>query len=77
MIHYIKHVLQLYLPKSIINGHHLLFWLQWCRFKKYYIWELPNGLVVRILGFHCPGLGSVPGWGTEIPNVVQPKLKFK
>lgn len=37
------------------------------------------GLVVGILGFHCPGLDSVPNlsWGTEIPNVTQPKLKFK
>ena len=25
-----------------------------------------GGLLVRILGFHCGGLGSIPGWGTEI-----------
>lgn len=24
--------------------------------------------MVRILGFHCHGLGSVPGGGTEIPR---------
>ena len=28
--------------------------------------ELPGGLGVRILGFHCRGLGLVPGQGTEI-----------
>ena len=26
----------------------------------------PGGLVVRILSFHCCGLGSIPGRGTEI-----------
>ena len=30
--------------------------------------EFPGGLVVRILGFHCCGLGSIPGWVTEIPQ---------
>ena len=28
--------------------------------------EFAGGLVVRIPGFHCHGLGSVPGRGTEI-----------
>ena len=28
--------------------------------------ELPAGLVVGILGFHCRGLVSVSGWGAEI-----------
>ena len=28
--------------------------------------EFPGGLVVRILGFHCCSLGSVPGERTEI-----------
>ena len=32
------------------------------------LWEFPDGLVVRILGFHCRSLGSIPGWGTEIPQ---------
>ena len=26
----------------------------------------PGGLIVRILGFHCHGPGSVPGQETEI-----------
>ena len=30
--------------------------------------EFPGGLVVRILGFHCHGLGSIPSQGTEIPQ---------
>ena len=28
--------------------------------------ELPGGLVVRNLGFHCQGPGSIPGRGTKI-----------
>ena len=32
--------------------------------------EFPGGLVLRILGFHCHGLGSIPGWGTEILQAV-------
>ena len=28
--------------------------------------EFPGVLVVRTLGFHCHGLGSIPSWGTEI-----------
>ena len=30
-------------------------------------------LVVRILGFHCCALGSIPGWGTEILQAEWPK----
>ena len=30
--------------------------------------EFPGGLVVRIPGFHCRGLGSIPGRGTESPS---------
>ena len=40
-------------------------------FKMTYSREFPGGLVVRILGFHCRGPGSIPGWGTEIPQTVQ------
>ena len=35
--------------------------------------EFPGGLVVRIPGFHCRGLGSVPGGGIEILQAVWPK----
>ena len=31
-------------------------------------WEFPGGLLVSISGFHCHGLGSIPGRGTEIPQ---------
>ena len=31
---------------------------------------MPDGLVVRILGFHCHGLGSIPGGGTGIPQAL-------
>ena len=36
-----------------------------------FTYEFPGGLVVRIPGFHCHGPGSVPGWGTEIPQAVR------
>ena len=40
----------------------------WCR-------EFPGDLVVRILGFHCCGLDSIPGQGTKIPQAMGPKKK--
>ena len=33
--------------------------------------------MVRILGFHCHGLGLVPGPRTEIPQAVQHNQKAK
>ena len=39
--------------------------------------EFPAGLVVRIPGAHCHGLGSIPGQGTEIPQAAQPGKKKK
>ena len=27
--------------------------------------------MVRIQHFHCQGLGSIPGWGTMIPQALQ------
>ena len=38
--------------------------------KKNYCEEFPGGLVVRILGSHCHGPGSVPDWRTEITQDV-------
>ena len=32
-------------------------------------WEFPSSLMVRILGFHCWGPGSIPGQGIEIPQL--------
>ena len=34
--------------------------------------EFPDGIVVRIPGFHCRGLGSISGWGTEILQAARP-----
>jgi len=31
--------------------------------------EFPDGLVVRILGFHCLGLGSIPDRETNNPQM--------
>ena len=34
--------------------------------------------MARILGFHCRGLGSIPGWGTEsLQTAGWPKKKKK
>ena len=37
--------------------------------------EFPGGPVVRIRRFHCQGLGSIPHWGTKIPQVAQRSQK--
>ena len=41
-------------------------------FKDSGLMKFPGGLMVRILGFHCSGQGSVRGGGTEI---VQAKIR--
>ena len=33
-------------------------------------WEFPGALVLRIPGFHCHGLGSIPSQGTEILKIM-------
>ena len=45
-------------------------------FKIVMKWEFPGGLVVRIRHFHCPGPGSIPGEGTEIPQAAQHSQKI-
>ena len=35
------------------------------------LWEFPGGAVIRTQRFHCCGPGSVPGWGTKIPQALQ------
>ena len=39
--------------------------------KEIYNTQFPDGLVVRIWHFHCRGLGSIPGQGTEIPQAMR------
>ena len=39
--------------------------------------EFSGGLEVRILGFHCHGLGSIPGWGSEVPQTTRHSQKKK
>ena len=39
--------------------------------------EFPGGLVVRIGRFHWCGPGSVPCWGTEIPQAARCGQKKK
>ena len=38
------------------------------KLKEKVLREFSGGLVVRTLGFPCRGLGSIPYWGTEIPQ---------
>ena len=38
--------------------------------------EFPGGPVVRTQHFHCRGLGSIPGRGTNIPQAVQCNQKI-
>ena len=44
---------------------------------KDYSREFPHCLVVRTWCFHCCGLGSILGWGTEIPPTAQFRKKKK
>ena len=46
--------------------------------------EFPGGAVVRTLRFHCrvpgfnaEGMGSIPGWGTEILQALRGQNKNK
>ena len=39
--------------------------------------EFPGGPMVRALCFHCQGLGSIPVWGTKIPQAVWWGQKIK
>ena len=52
----------------------LLFFFQKCSNKKSL--ESSGGLVVSILDFHCKGLGSIPGQGTDPTKVHSMKKKF-
>ena len=36
--------------------------------KRRQSWELHGGLAVRAQSFHCHGPGSIPGWGTKMPQ---------
>ena len=39
---------------------------RYCLSSKTPLREFPGGPVVRTQRFHCQGLGSIPGWGTNI-----------
>ena len=40
-------------------------------------WEFPNGLVIKDSGFHCRGVGVIPGQGTKISHASVQKKKKK
>jgi len=56
-------LLRLMYIESVIPSNHLILWpMDRLYFKKNFIWgEFPDGLVVKIWGFPCHGLGSVTG----------------
>ena len=35
----------------------------------FYFRDFPGGPVVKTPHFHCRGMGSIPGWGTNIPHI--------
>ena len=35
-------------------------------------WDFPGGLVVKSSPFNAGGAGSIPCWGAQIPNALQP-----
>ena len=37
-------------------------------YKDLEVLGIPGGPVVRTWCFHCPDLGSIPGWETKIPK---------
>ena len=39
------------------------------------LWNFPGCPVVKTLGFHCRGAGSIPGQGTKIPHTIDKKKK--
>ena len=41
------------------------------RLKTEHKGEFPDGLILKIWGFHCHGPGSIPGRGTEILKAMQ------
>ena len=45
--------------------------------KKTNTQEFPGSPMARAQHFHCCGLGSIPGWGTKIPQAVQRDRKTK
>ena len=60
---------------SVLSRH---IWVTcFCIFKMEALWELPGGPVVRTRRFHFRGPGSVPGWGTKIPQAAQCGQKKK
>ena len=52
------------------DSHELYMWLSEFKLIKneLHYREFPGSLVVRTLCCHCHGLGSIPGWGTKIPQ---------
>ena len=52
------------------DSHELYMWLSEFKLIKneLHYREFPGSPVVRTLRCHCHGLGSIPGWGTKIPQ---------
>ena len=40
-------------------------------------WDFPGSPVVKILPFHCRGIGFISGWGTKILNATWNGQKIK
>ena len=63
--------------KQLYHVQYLFKMIRTTNSAKLCIRDFPRGPVVKTPGFHCRGLGSIPGQGTEMPHccVAQPKKK--
>ena len=48
-----------------------------CLVKRFTVWGIPGGPVVKTWHFHCHDQGSISGWRTKIPQATQLKKKKK
>ena len=66
---YTGNTYDLYPRRALSLPYHLVL-------RMIYTWEFPGAPVVRTWRFHCCGPGSIPGWGTNIPQAAQSGQKF-
>ena len=57
--------------KSSVNIKYTIKFIELYTLKRVNSREFPGGPVVSTQHFHCKGMGSISGWGTEIPHASQ------
>ena len=48
-----------------------------CLVKRFTVWGIPGGPVVKTWHFHCHDQGSISDWRTKIPEAMQLEKKKK